>query len=115
MINADNDIMIIADNGIIIRVAADEIRKIGRDTKGVKVMNLREGSKIMSIAVVPHEEPEEEVVLDENGNPVTTTEDVTEVTSATDSEFPVDNESSEEAAEVNAETAAVNETVSDEE
>ena len=30
MINADNDIMIIADNGIIIRVAADEIRKIGR-------------------------------------------------------------------------------------
>lgn len=115
MINADNDIMIIADNGIIIRVAADEIRKIGRDTKGVKVMNLREGSKIMSIAVVPHEEPEEEVVLDENGNPVTTTEDVTEVTSATDSEFPVDNEEAEEAAEVNAETAAVNETVSDEE
>ena len=115
MINADNDIMIIADNGIIIRVAADEIRKIGRDTKGVKVMNLREGSKIMSIAIVPHEEPEEEVVLDENGNPVTTTEDVTEVTSATDSEFPVDNESSEEAAEVNAEINAVNETVSDEE
>ena len=115
MINADNDIMIIADNGIIIRVAADEIRKIGRDTKGVKVMNLREGSKIMSIAVVPHEEPEEEVVLDENGNPVTMTEDVTEVTSATDSEFPVDNEAAEEAAEVNAEINAVNETVSDEE
>ena len=103
--------MIIADNGIIIRVAADEIRKIGRDTKGVKVMNLREGSKIMSIAVVPHEEPEEEVVLDENGNPVTATEDVTEVTSAADTEFPVDNESSE----VNAEINAVNETVSDEE
>ena len=70
MINADNDVMIIADNGIIIRVSADEIRKIGRDTKGVKVMNLREGSKIMSIAVVPHEEPEEEVPVDENGNPV---------------------------------------------
>ena len=42
-------------------------------------------------------------------------EDVTEVTSSTDSEFPVDNESSEEAAEVNAEINAVNETVSDEE
>ncbi|MDY4709229.1 MAG: DNA gyrase C-terminal beta-propeller domain-containing protein, partial [Eubacteriales bacterium] len=70
MINADNDVMIIADNGIIIRVSADEIRKIGRDTKGVKVMNLRESSKIMSIAVVPHEEPEEEVPVDENGNPV---------------------------------------------
>ena len=54
-------------------------------------------------------------MLDENGKPVTMTEDVTEVTSATDSEFPVDNESSEEAAEVNAEINAVNETVSDEE
>ena len=54
-------------------------------------------------------------MLDENGNPVTTTEDVTEVTSATETEFPVDNESSEEAAEVNAEINAVNETVSDEE
>lgn len=66
MISPDNDIMIIADNGIIIRVFAEEIRKIGRDTKGVKVMSLKDNAQIMSIAVVPHEEIEEETAEGEN-------------------------------------------------
>ncbi|MEG1791758.1 MAG: DNA gyrase subunit A [Clostridia bacterium] len=66
MISPDNDIMMIADNGIIIRVWAMEIRKIGRDTKGVKVMNLKDEGQIMSVAVVPHEEIVDEVEGDES-------------------------------------------------
>ena len=62
------DIMIIADNGIIIRTSANGISKIGRDTKGVTIMKLGESS-VATVAVVPHEEerPEddgEEVVVD---------------------------------------------------
>lgn len=59
VIPADTDVMLIADNGIIIRVQADEISKIGRATQGVRIMKLKEGGNVVSIALTPHEEPEE--------------------------------------------------------
>ena len=71
LVKDDEDIMIIADNGIIIRTAATGISKIGRDTKGVTIMKLGDAI-VKSVAVVPHaeEEPEgeetdvEEVVVE---------------------------------------------------
>ncbi len=61
LVAEDEDIMIIADNGIIIRTSANGISKIGRDTKGVTIMKLGESS-VATVAVVPHEEerPEED-------------------------------------------------------
>lgn len=59
VIPADTDVMLIADNGIIIRVQADEISKIGRATQGVRIMKLKEGGNVVSIALTPHEEVEE--------------------------------------------------------
>jgi len=61
LVKEDEDIMIIADNGIIIRTAATGISKIGRDTKGVTVMKLGDAI-VKSVAVVPHseEQPEDE-------------------------------------------------------
>lgn len=60
LVKDDEDIMIIADNGIIIRTAATGISKIGRDTKGVTIMKLG-NSIVKSAAIVPHaeEEPDE--------------------------------------------------------
>ncbi len=55
----DNDVMIIGDDGQIIRVKAAEISVIGRNTKGVKLMRMKEGSKIVCVAIVPSEEAEE--------------------------------------------------------
>ena len=56
-----DDIMIIADNGIIIRVRASEISKIGRNTQGVRVMKMKdENAKVVAFTVVPHQEEEEE-------------------------------------------------------
>ncbi len=70
VIPADTDVMMIADNGVIIRVQAEEISKIGRATQGVRIMKLKgDDIRVMAIALTPHEE-EEEVVLDENGNPI---------------------------------------------
>ena len=60
-IKEDNDILLIADDGQIIRVHAKEINKIGRNTKGVKVMNLGKKSKIVNVVVVPSEEEEEKL------------------------------------------------------
>ena len=63
VIPADTDVMMITDGGIIIRVQADEISKIGRATQGVRIMKLKgEETKVVGIALTPHEEeiPEEE-------------------------------------------------------
>lgn len=69
-VTLDNDIMIIADDGTIIRVKAKEISKIGRNTKGVRIMKLKEGSKIVSVVATPSEEDEQELAnnLEEASN-----------------------------------------------
>lgn len=59
LVHEDEDVMIIADNGIIIRIAAKDISKIGRDTQGVRVMKLGEG-KVAVVAITPHGEEKEE-------------------------------------------------------
>ena len=56
----DEDVMLITDNGIIIRVKSSEISTLSRDTQGVIVMRLNEG-KVATVAVVPHEDDEEVV------------------------------------------------------
>lgn len=60
-ITEDDDVMLIADDGVIIRVSALEISKIGRNTKGVKIMNLKKGSKIVCLAVTKSDKGEEKI------------------------------------------------------
>ena len=48
----DNDLMIINKSGITIRLALSELRTTGRATQGVKVINLRNGDEIASVAKV---------------------------------------------------------------
>jgi DNA gyrase subunit A len=55
-------IMLITTQGMVNRTQVDEIRIVGRNTQGVRVMNLNEGDKIASIAKVAKEESEEEPV-----------------------------------------------------
>jgi len=60
-INQDNDVMVISDNGIIIRMKAKDIRKtLGRATQGVRIMRTKDGSKVVCVAVAPAEEIIEE-------------------------------------------------------
>lgn len=67
----NSDVMMITDNGIVIRVHADEISRIGRATKGVRVMRFKDDkAKIVSVALAPYEEDEPEIEYDENGNPI---------------------------------------------
>ncbi len=48
----ENDLMIINKSGITIRLALSELRTTGRATQGVKVINLRNGDEIASVAKV---------------------------------------------------------------
>ncbi|MBO5714201.1 MAG: DNA gyrase subunit A, partial [Clostridia bacterium] len=60
LVSSEEDLMIITSNGTIIRVAADDISKIGRDTQGVRVMRI-DDSLVSKMAVTPKSESEEEV------------------------------------------------------
>ncbi len=60
LIDPENDIMLIADNGIVIRVRAKEISKIGRDTMGVRVMKFKGDAKVVCVSESPASEDIEE-------------------------------------------------------
>ena len=55
----DEDVILISDSGVIIRMHADSIRLCSRPSKGVKVMRLRGISKVVAVACVPRDESEE--------------------------------------------------------
>ena len=79
------DVMMITAGGIVIRVHADEISRIGRATQGVRIMRLKDSkTSVVSIALAPYEEDEPEVELDEDGNPVAPETPATEVVEATE-------------------------------
>ena len=59
VVNTD-DIMIITSAGVMIRQATNEIRTIGRNTQGVRLIRLDEGAKISSVAKVVKEDEDEE-------------------------------------------------------
>ena len=62
VVTDDDDLMITTKNGIMIRMEMKEIRVMGRATQGVRVINLKSGVVISSVAKVPHQEDEVEVV-----------------------------------------------------
>ncbi|MDG1919544.1 MAG: DNA gyrase subunit A [Schleiferiaceae bacterium] len=69
----DDDLMIITKKGTMIRMGVNTLRVMGRATQGVRLINLRKGDEIASIAKVPASEEEEEL-LDAEGNVIVATE-----------------------------------------
>lgn len=58
VVNDEEDIILISSDGIIIRIPIAEISSFNRPAKGVRVMRVREGEQILSIAVAAHDETE---------------------------------------------------------
>ena len=59
MVNDDDDVILIASNGIIIRIAAEQINTVSRTSKGVRVMRIGEEDKVVSAIAVQKEETDE--------------------------------------------------------
>ena len=57
----EDDLMIITKKGTMIRMGVDTLRVMGRATQGVRLISLRKGDEIASIAKVPASEEEEEI------------------------------------------------------
>lgn len=91
----NDDLMIINKSGIIIRLAVQDLRVMGRATQGVRLINLKGNDQIAAVAKVERtEEDDEEVVLDEEGNPIVGENN--EAESSEETESSDDNESSNE-------------------
>ncbi|MDO4394465.1 MAG: DNA gyrase subunit A [Mycoplasmatota bacterium] len=58
-VDKDKDLIIITNEGIIIRLSINSISTMSRVTQGVKLINLRDGQKVSSISVVDSEKDEE--------------------------------------------------------
>ena len=69
VVSEEDDVLVINDAGVIIRMACADINCYSRGAQGVKLMNLDEGVKVISIARTDHEEETEEPVEEEAGKP----------------------------------------------
>jgi DNA gyrase subunit A len=56
VVSDDDDIMLINSDGIIIRMSAGEVSRLGRATQGVKIMNVGEDANIIALAKVIRED-----------------------------------------------------------
>ena len=74
-VNGDEDLMAITNAGIVIRIHLNEVRATGRNTQGVKLINLEGRQKVSSIAIVPFEEDVPEGEVSEEGETVENTEE----------------------------------------
>jgi len=52
IVQPQHELMLISEEGVVIRVKADDISKLGRSTQGVKVMNVAESDRVTAIARV---------------------------------------------------------------
>ena len=59
VINGDEDYLVMTNNGQVIRSPISQVRLCGRNSSGVKIINLKEGEKVSSFTILPHEEQEE--------------------------------------------------------
>ncbi len=91
LLSDEEDVMMVSDNGIVIRMHGDSISKIGRNTRGVKLMRLR-GGKVATVAITERDEEAEVEVPEETAADVP-------VEAVTDEEDEPDTNAAEEESE----------------
>ena len=98
MVIEENEVLLITTEGIMIRTSVDMISVLGRNTSGVKVMNLEEGIKVASFTKVKNDDSQNE----ENSSESETEEQPEDVPDETDDvetgEIETDNVDSEDEA-----------------
>ena len=102
-VSGDEDLFVITDRGMTIRTPIDQIAQSGRATQGVRIMDLLEDQKVMTITLLPKEEDEdgsEEAIegvenpTEENHN-IEVTEEDSNQDDASDDEKPENDQSDE--------------------
>lgn len=76
----NDDLMIICESGLAIRIGVENLRVMGRATQGVRLINLRDGDRIASVTRTEKDEEDDEQIIDGEitGNEEQTGEEPTE-------------------------------------
>jgi DNA gyrase subunit A len=64
LVTDEEDLMVISQEGIVIRLSCEEVSLIGRSTQGVRIMHVSESDRVVSIAKVAFDETEEDQLQD---------------------------------------------------
>ena len=88
IIEENQDLMIVTDNGIIIRLPLEQVSNTGRVAQGVKLINLKEGQHVSTVAVMDHYESDK----DDEDSTVNSTDGIE---NSDESSIPQDNSNNE--------------------
>ncbi len=72
MVDETNDVILISSDGIVIRIAADSISKFARPSKGVRVMKVKDGERIITMSITEKETDEPEEAAEEKAEEIVT-------------------------------------------
>ncbi|WP_052127294.1 DNA gyrase subunit A [Pontibacillus litoralis] len=64
-VSGDEDIMIMTEDGVLIRMSVESVSQTGRNTQGVKLISLKDGAEVATVARIASEE-DEDIKEDEN-------------------------------------------------
>jgi DNA gyrase subunit A len=56
IVEDDQEVILIADSGKMIRMGLDKLRIIGRTTQGVTLINLEEGERVVAMDILAHDD-----------------------------------------------------------
>ena len=87
----EEDLMIITNSGIIIRLPLEQVSTTGRVAQGVRLINLKEGQKVSTVALIPKDE-----TVENESEETNTVENTIENVDNNDSNFVGNNENKEE-------------------
>jgi DNA gyrase subunit A len=66
-VEEDDEVLVVTEGGMLIRMNAAEIRRIGRATQGVRIIRLKEGDRVVSVARAEASEDEDIDIADDEG------------------------------------------------
>jgi DNA gyrase subunit A len=64
----DDEVMIVTQKGVLIRTAVNGISTVGRNTQGVRVINIGDGDRVIDMTPLPKQEEDHEKITDDEGD-----------------------------------------------
>ncbi|MDD3126347.1 MAG: DNA gyrase subunit A [Candidatus Izemoplasmatales bacterium] len=78
-VTLEEDLLVVTDKGMIIRVPIDQITQTKRSTQGVRIINLLDGHQVATIAILPKSEVEDEISETETEEIIAPTEPIIKI------------------------------------
>ena len=75
----DDEIMIMSEEGVVVRTPVSGISELGRSTQGVRVMNVADKDRVTAVAISNRGKKKRGAKDDENGDGMMTEDDIDEM------------------------------------